>query len=685
MRLFIAEKPNMGAEIAKNLPGPATRRDGFIETKGGVVTWLFGHIMRQAEPEEYDEAYKKWRMEDLPIIPSQWKLLVTDSCKKQFQVVRKLLADASEVIHAGDPDREGQLLVDEVLEYLKNKKPVKRLLLNALDEQTVKKALADLRDNKDFQTLKESGLARARADWLIGMNLSRAYTLAAQRAGHKTTFPIGRVKTPTLALVVLREREIAGFTPVVHFGICANFAHANGEFTARWKPKKEQLGLDREGRLIDESQAKLVQEKLLHVGSGTVETLDTAQKSEEAKLPFSLSALQITASRKFDLDPEATLELAQSLYDKKFTSYPRSDCDYLPQSQFGDAEAIIDNLRNIAHADLAGWAKNANPQLKNHCWNDKKITAHHAIIPTLKPCDFASLTPNERKIYLLIAQAFLAQFYPAYKYLSTKVSIVLAGESFEAKGQVVLEPGWKKVFGEEPVEDDGTSKDDAETGELPQMKIGDPVVCRSLDIAKSITKPPTRFTTGTLVQAMKEVHKYVKDQALKAQLKGVAGIGTEASRAPIIKELLAKAFLNKEKKYLLPTHAAEILIGALPDELVYPDTTAVWETKFDAMVKGKGNLEVFMQEQKQFVRDLCAKAAGLQIQKAQSQNQSQGPQAAKISSPMPKTVSPSAGCPACGTGFLRKKTGKNGEFWGCSNYPTCKTTFNDKNGKPALK
>ncbi|MBP2664762.1 MAG: topB 2, partial [Firmicutes bacterium] len=208
MKLYIAEKPSMAAEIAKYLPGPVSRKDGYITTGDGVITWGYGHILRQAEPDEYDPKYGKWRVEDLPIIPQSWKLLVADSCKKQFEIVKSLIDQATEIVHAGDPDREGQLLIDEVLDYVNNQKPVRRILLNALDEHSIKKAIVSLRDNQDFYDLKQSALARSRADWLIGMNLSRAYTLAAQQAGHRTTLPVGRVKTPTLALVVRREREI---------------------------------------------------------------------------------------------------------------------------------------------------------------------------------------------------------------------------------------------------------------------------------------------------------------------------------------------------------------------------------------------------------------------------------------------------------------------------------------------
>ena len=257
MRLYIAEKPSMGREIAKCLQGPSRNGNGFIETKDGIVTWLFGHVLQQAEPQEYDPKYKQWRAEDLPIVPQKWKLLVSDSCAQQFNIVKALINKADEIVHAGDPDREGQLLVDEVLDFVGNKKPVKRILLNALDEKSIKDANSRLRKNEEFINLKYSALARSRADWLIGMNLSRAFTLSARRCGHqKLVLPVGRVKTPTLALVVRREREIQNFKPVDYYGIKADFQHENGTFTATWKPKDTMAGLESEGPLIDKKIAE---------------------------------------------------------------------------------------------------------------------------------------------------------------------------------------------------------------------------------------------------------------------------------------------------------------------------------------------------------------------------------------------------------------------------------------------
>ena len=585
MRLYIAEKPSMGAEIAKCLTGPVQRKDGYLITKDGIVTWAFGHILRQAEPEEYNAKYKNWKAEDLPIIPKQWKMIIDESCKKQFGIIKNLIDKADEIVHAGDPDREGQLLIDEVLDYLNCQKPVKRILLNALDEESIKKANKDLRDNRDFLNLKKSALARARADWLIGMNLSRAYTLAARRAGKKGVFAVGRVKTPTLALVVRRERELKDFKPVDYFTIKAIFANENDEFSATWKPKDTQAGLDFENRLIDENIAKALIGKFAQkTEAGKITAYQKAQKKEAQRLPFSLSSLQVLAGKKYGYDPQLVLDTAQKLYEKKLTTYPRSDCEYLPQSQFSDAKIILQNLYNINEKQLANWAKKCDLKTKSRAWNDKKITAHHAIIPTKVKVNLMSLTTEERNIYFLIAQAYIAQFYPVHIYDQTKISIEYMQELFVTSGRVVKQMGWKELY--------------------------------------------------------------------------------EATRATIIEDLVKRNFLQLEgkKKYLVPTQSAYILIDALPDEMTYPDSTAVWEDCLHSLSEGQGTIEEFLAKQAEFTQNLCIKATKTVLVQEHEYK-----------------------CPRCNQGILVKRKGKNGEFWGCSNFPNCRMTCNDVDGKPDIE
>lgn len=658
MRLFIAEKPSMGAEIAKCLPGPVSRRDGYITTGAGIVTWGYGHILRQAEPEEYDIRYGKWRLEDLPIIPTEWKLVIAESSRKQFEVVRGLIEQATEIVHAGDPDREGQLLIDEVLDYVQNTKPVQRILLNALDEKSIKKAIANLRDNGDFSNLKQSALARSRADWLIGMNLSRVYTLAAQQAGHRVTLPVGRVKTPTLALVVRREREIANFKQANYFTVKADFKHENGIFTAYWKPDEAQPGLDSEGRLADKAVLEGLTQKLTAgvEAAARITACETADKRDPQRLPLSLSALQVIAGKRYGYNPQNVLDTAQKLYEKKLTSYPRSDCDFLPESQRGDAGVIIGNLKTIAQPELAEWSSGADATIESRAWNDKKITAHHAIIPTVESCDFARLSDMEKHIYFLIAQAYLAQFYPVHLYSQTRAEVAYAGENFTASGRIVREPGWKTLYGAEAEE-----KKEEEESMLPAMAEGDPADFIQVTADKKTTRPPLRFTAATLLAAMKEIHKYVKNPELKKQLKDVSGIGTEATRATMIKELGQRGFLKEEgkKRYLVPTEFAYLLIDALPDDLTYPDSTALWESVLYAMTNGQASLGEFLAQQIGFTQSICRAAAGISFPL-----QGEHP------------------CPQCGQGVLQLKKGKNGDFWGCSRYPACRASYDDQNGQP---
>ena len=684
MRLYIAEKPSMGREIAKCLKGPVRQHDGWLETSEGAVTWGFGHILRQKEPEEYNAQYKLWRAEDLPIVPASWQLVVAPSAARQFAVVKGLIERADEIVHAGDPDREGQLLIDEVLDFVGNKKPVKRILLNALDEKSIREANAALRDNGDFRNLKQSALARARADWLIGMNLSRAYTLAARRAGHKKlVLPIGRVKTPTLALVVRREREIEGFKPVDYFELRAEFHHAEGDFSAVWKPREEEPGLDREGRLVDGEAA---QAKLAAFAEppheGCVTGASRTKKTEGQRLPFSLSSLQVLAGRKYGYEPQLVLDTAQKLYEKKLTTYPRSDSEYLPLNQKKDASAILAHLRDGDDAALSHWAGGADAKIKSRAWNDKKVTAHHAIIPTTVRPRLAALSEAEQNIYRLIAQAYIAQFYPVHIYEQAKVTVSYKGEMFAANGRRELQAGWRALYRtlkgkggaeETPGSADGRDAAPEAAGEddereeaavLPPLKKGDSVEFLRDALKKKATKPPPRFTPATLLQGMKEIHKYVLDPEAKKRLKDVYGIGTEATRAAIIDDLVKRRFLTAKgkKKLLYPTPAAYLLVDALPDELVYPDATAIWEDKLHSMAEGDGTLEEFLAGQVAFTRRLVAKALDAKIER-----EGEHP------------------CPRCRNGVLLQRQGKRGSFWGCSNYPRCRMSCDDKDGKPDLQ
>ena len=685
MRLFIAEKPSVGRELSQVLPNPrnAKRQDGYIIQGDDVITWAFGHMLEQVEPGEYDEKYKYWKFDSLPILPTAWKLKVKSSSAKQFKVISGLIKKATTIVNAGDPDREGQLLIDEMLDYLGNTKPVERILLNALDEKSMRYALEHMHDNRKYQPLKDSALARSRADWLMGMNLSRAYTLEQQHLGNKVTFPIGRVKTPTLALVVRRERELQNFVPVEYYVLQVQYGHEKGEFWATWKPKDTQQGLDPDGHMLDQTILNNLRDRLMQSPEGTISLVEKKKKKEGQRLPFSLSSLQIVAGKLYNYTPQEVLDIAQKLYEKKYTSYPRSDCEYLPVNQLSDGKAILSNLVNMGHKELAVWAKESNPTIKSRAWNDSKVTAHHAIIPTTVRCPLHTLSKEEQNIYFLIAQAYIAQFYPEHVYEHTRIEVTHQEELFTTTGRVVIDMGWKALYKKaKSTEESEENQEDEETS-LPAVRKGETVTAKDSKVDQRKTKPPSRFTSATLVQAMKEIHKYVKDEELKKQLKDMSGIGTEATRATIIEDLIhnkKNPFLKEEgkKKILIPTESAYALVDALPDSLLYPDATAQWEERLAKMSEGKEAIDVFLDDQTRFVVQLIEEVKQrvgntpkVPIAKSESVRKGSGVKR------NPSTAQPIGRvCPKCKTGELLLRKGKFGEFYGCSGFPTCKYTEN---------
>ena len=656
MKLFIAEKPSLARAIASGI-GVGKNFDGYISVNGGneIVTWCYGHILEQLNPSEYAEKYRAWRMEDLPIIPSQWKLKVKPEAAKQFKIIRELIGKATTIVNAGDPDREGQLLVDEVLDFVGNKKPVQRILLNALDEKSVKQSLKNLRDNNDFEGMKNAALGRSRADWLIGMNLSRAYTIRARQSGYESV-SVGRVMTPTMALVVHREEDIRNFKTVTHYGVKVIFANNIDEIPTIWQMSNTVSELDNEGRLLNASIAESFVKKLNSLPEGTqgkVISVEEKNKSESQRLPYSLSTLQIEAGKRYGYSPQTVLDTMQMLYEKKLTTYPRSDCEYLPENQYSDVKDILGHLKDLPNKEFAELVVKADVTIRSKAWNDKKISAHHAIIPTRVKADFAKLTSIEQNLYLMVAQAYLAQFYPVHEYKATTVIITFADEKFIGKGKLVTKLGWKAIY-----RNAAKSETEEEESILPPVRENEPVKYISAKVAEKTTKPPTRFTPSTLLQAMKEIYRYVKDNALKSELKECSGIGTEATRAGIIEKLQDSGFLKLNGKFFESTEKARMAVKILPDEMIYPDTTAIWEKELEEVATGKASYEKFYQSQLKGLSLLLDKARKTEI--------------------MPP--SSSVLCPNCGKVMVRRK-GKKGFFWGCSNYPECKTTAQDNGGK----
>ncbi|MGY3569115.1 DNA topoisomerase III [Vibrio paucivorans] len=605
-RLFIAEKPSLGRAIAAALPNPQKKDQGFIRCgNGDVVTWCIGHLLEQVEPDAYDERYKKWNLADLPIVPEQWQLRPRKSASKQLSVVRKLLKESSQIIHAGDPDREGQLLVDEVIDYCKvsktKKESIQRLLISDLNLPAVKRALSQMRSNRDFIPLSVSALARSRADWLYGMNMSRAYTLLGQKAGYQGVLSVGRVQTPVLGLVVRRDEEIENFVPRDYFTLHALIPYQNGsdqfDIRARWKPSDAcKPWQDEEGRVLNRKLVENVANRIANQPAKVVES-EQKQTKQAPPLPYSLSALQIDAAKRFGMSAQQVLDTCQSLYEKhKLITYPRSDSRYLPKEHYAQAGSVCDAISNNAK-DLATAVNESDLSLKSKAWNDSKVDAHHAIIPTPKKASMNALSANEMKIYQQIARQYLMQFYPAAVYAEAKLVFDIAGGMFIAKGRQLVSAGWKVLMGK-------TDDDDANVDAVPPLEQGSVLTCREGEIKDRKTEPPKHFTEATLLQAMTGIARFVEDKELKKILKETDGLGTEATRAGILDTLFKRQLLKRQGKTILSSEAGRGLIHALPSDSTFPDMTAHWEHQLQGMAERNQAYLPFMQTLQQRIDSL---------------------------------------------------------------------------------
>ncbi|MEZ8063929.1 MULTISPECIES: DNA topoisomerase III [Vibrio] len=598
-RLIIAEKPSLGRAIAAALPNPQKKDQGFIKCgNGDVVTWCIGHLLEQVEPDAYDDRYKKWNLADLPIVPEQWQLRPRKTSSKQLTVIRKLVKDATQIVHAGDPDREGQLLVDEVIDYCKvskaKKESMDRLLISDLNLPAVKRALSQMRSNRDFIPLSISALARSRADWLYGMNMTRAYTLLGQKAGYQGVLSVGRVQTPVLGLVVRRDEEIENFIPKDYFTLHALIPYQNNgqsfDIRARWKPSEAcKPWQDEEGRVLNRKLVENVAQRIANQPA-TVTESEQKQSKQAAPLPYSLSALQIDASKRFGMSAQQVLDTCQSLYEKhKLITYPRSDSRYLPKEHYSQRESIVDAIANNAK-ELQSGAQGVDLSLKSKAWNDSKVDAHHAIIPTPKKSSVNGLSANEMKIYQQVARQYLMQFYPPAIFADAKLVFDIAGGVFIAKGRQLINPGWKVLMGKTDTEDKGDGTDT-----VPPLDKGTVLTCREGVIGDKKTEPPKHFTEATLLQAMTGIARFVANKDLKAILKETDGLGTEATRAGILDTLFKRQLLTRQGKSIHSSPAGRGLIHALPEDSTFPDMTAHWEHQLQGMAERNQAYQPFMQ------------------------------------------------------------------------------------------
>ncbi|MFT7111315.1 MAG: DNA topoisomerase-3 [Psychrobacter glaciei] len=599
MILYIAEKPSVGRAVADVLPKPHQKGDGFITVANGdVVTWCIGHLLEQAEPDAYDPEYKKWKKEHLPIIPVKWKHQVKPKTRKQFNVVKKLIKQADILVNMGDPDRVGQILVDEVINYCGvtklKRNNTKRCLINDMNPNAIKKSLNDLRNNTDFIPLATSALARARADWLYGINMTRLCTLQGQISGYNGVLSVGRVQTPILGLVAHRDKEIENFITKPFFEVFITLKTIQGEqFTAKWKPSEScEPYMDEDGRVISKKLAETVLNKVNNQ-SGTVTAVKTDKKKQPAPLPYNLSSLQIDAAKRFNLSAQQTLDICQKLYEQhKLLTYPRSDCRYLPNGHLNEKSNVMQSISNtcpalisaVAHADLT---------IKSKAWNDSKVSAHHAIIPTSRSMEASRLSKDELNIYELVARQYIIQFYPAFEYAEKQIDSTLCGGLFVARQKQVLSEGWKSLFSIKHTKENEKGAEHS-SKHLPNVTKGEQVNCVNGKLDEKQTSPPKPFTDATLLSAMTGISRYVSDPEIKKVLRETDGLGTEATRAGIIELLFKRQYLCRKGKEIISTSVGRHLVNSLPKKLVLPDMTAHWEAQLEAISEKNMKYEQFM-------------------------------------------------------------------------------------------
>ena len=596
MTVYIAEKPDIATAIASYLwtDYAACRSKHCYQKDDVIVTWAFGHILMTAMPEAYGKEYADFKK--YPIFPTEWKKLPSPTAKGQFEYIRTVLKKADVVVNGGDPDREGQLLIDEILEYVGYKGDIRRILINAKDSDSMKRAFDNIVPNERFRSLYHAGMARERADWLVGINLSRAYTISARTGGNGCVWRVGRVKTPTLALVVNREKEIKDFHSINYYELKANLSKGGIPFTATLTSTAD-APTDCEGRIIDRKYLERIKEEIKNK-TARVTHCERHSQTESSPLPYSIDTLQVEANKRYGMSPSSVLARVQSLYEKKFVSYPRSDCNYIPSSQHQDGVRILKSLGDYGMEA----ALHADSTIKSRCFNDNKVSAHHALIPTgVVP---KNLDEWERKIYEMIAMRYIIQFFPPCKYNAIKYEIEAQGCMFAGTGKAVVSPGWRSVAKSDDKED--------EVKDIPNLVVGDEFPIPVYIIEDKKTTPPKRFTEGSLLAAMTNIWRFVNpDNPNREKLKECKGIGTPATRDSIIADLLAISSgkshsfpcIQKKGKELVPTDFGVAMIENIHESLTKPDLTAEMEYNLSAIADGKMGLDDFMEQTERMVQE----------------------------------------------------------------------------------
>lgn len=617
MKLCITEKPSVAKDIAAIL-GASSRHDGYYEGNGYRVTWTFGHLCCLLEPHDYSPQWKRWALSSLPMLPTKFdiKLIEDDGIKRQFKVIESLIKDADEVINCGDAGQEGELIQRWVMQKAGARCPVKRLWISSLTEEAIREGFAKLRDASDFQPLYEAGLSRAIGDWLLGMNATRLYTM--KYGQNRQVLSIGRVQTPTLALIVNRQLEIQHFVPKQYWEL--KTVYRDTTFSAIIRKSEEELVLEAEKQKEAIAAGKKPKKEEENRGIDPITdherglallaqiknspfTVTSVTKKEGREAPlrlFDLTSLQVECNKKFAYSADETLKIIQSLYEKKVATYPRVDTTYLSDDIYPKCPGILKGLRDYETftAPLAGTALLKSKKV----FDNSKVTDHHAIIPTGQHPQ--NLTDMERRVFDLIARRFIAVFYPDCKFATTTVFGEVESIEFKATGKQILEPGWRVIFGTPSAQSQEEREEKGEEeGVLPAFVKGEsgPHVP---DLYEKWTQPPRPYTEATLLRAMETAGKLVDNDELRDALKE-NGIGRPSTRAAIIETLFKRNYIRKEKKNLIATPTGVELIQIIHEELLKSaELTGIWEKKLREIEKRTYNAGQFLEELKQMVSEV---------------------------------------------------------------------------------
>lgn len=581
--LVLAEKPSVGRDIARVLKCN-NNKGSYIEGNKYIITWAMGHLVGLMDPEGYDNKYKEWKMETLPMLPKHMKLVILKKTSKQFNEVKKLMNrnDVDEIIIATDAGREGELVARWIIEKAGINKPIKRLWISSQTDKAILNGFKNLRDGKEYENLYKAAVCRAEADWLVGLNVTRALTCK-----YNAKLSAGRVQSPTLAMIVQREEEIKNFKPKTYYAINAK----TKDYNLSWVNKENN------SRIFDEDFANKIALKIKK-SQGEIVNINSINKKKFSPALYDLTELQRDANKIFGYSAKQTLNIMQRLYEThKILTYPRTDSRYIST----DIVATIpDRLKAIAIGEYRIFAEGLLKTKIN--WNksfvdNSKVRDHHAIIPTEEKPNLSNLSSEERKIYDLVVKRFLSVLLPPFEYIQTTIEAKISEERFLARGKIVISKGWKKLY--DKLEDE--SDDDIKEQVLPNVNKGDKVFIENVSLNKGETKPPSRFNEGTLLSAMENPHKYISVGKDAAKTLGeTGGLGTVATRADIIEKLFNSFVIEKDGKEILPTSKGKQLIDLVPRELKSPLLTAKWEKQLDEIANGKRDWNSFIKDMKNY-------------------------------------------------------------------------------------